>query len=109
MTDADFKAMREAFPAEAWIWPRYKDVCGVDRNSPYAFSHQQGWSLTVSADSYGGWVGNLSQRSTGGGCITKRCETLEECLVELRKCVLAEMDALYLILHPEARSGKADV
>lgn len=101
MTDADFKTIREAFPAEPWVWPR-ANIDGIDRNSNYAYSHQQGWSLTVSATSGGGWYGNLSQRASGDGCITRQCETLAECLAELRGCVAAEMDALYLILHPTA-------
>lgn len=90
--------IRSAFPAGEWVWPTYRDICGVDRHSPYVYSHQHGWTLTVSTDGYGKWRGAFNQRSSGNGVVTTGHETLGGCLAELKTQISIERDMIALIL-----------
>ena len=98
MTEDALTTIRAAFPAAEWVWPEYKDICGVMHPSPYVYSHQHGWSLTVSKDTWGKWRGSFDSRSLGGGPVTTSA-TLEEVLAQLRVLIRTEGDHLTMILE----------
>ena len=99
INDDTLAIIRAAFPAAEWVWPQYKDICGVVRPSPYVYSHQHGWSITVALDTDGMWRGAFDQRSSGNGVATTACDTLDGCLAQLRVQIRTERDFLQMILE----------
>lgn len=98
MNQEALNIIRSAFPAAPWVWPRFRDIFGVERNSPYVYSDQHGWSITVSHDTHGHWRGHFNQRRDGNGVVTTSRETLADCLAELKTQIGIERDMISLIL-----------